>query len=359
VPFERCCEILARWRPAETPVGIVRAAYRDGQRVQVTTLAGLPAAEVDMLTVIIVGNSHTALANGRMVTARGYAQQIRTGWVGLDADVTVAAVNFRAEFGRIDVNLDRIAGWAERLAQKGVQLVCLPELCLCGYSHTAVMASLSQAIPGWVTNRLVEIAARSGVTLLAGLSEVDEQGRQFISHVVAAPEGLKGVYRKTHLGPLEQETFYPGESMGVFVLDDCTIGIQLCYDSHYPEWATLQACPEPKCSSWLLRRHGTIHGACGSGCCATCRRVLMITAATWWRVTSRRRWHRTRFSGVAVIVGPKGELLAESGGWEEGAAIVHLNGDAVMRIRQTNMGYFLDHRRPELYRRLTDGTALG
>ncbi len=75
VPFERCCEILTRWRPAETPVGIVRAAYRDGQRVQVTTLAGLPAAEVDMLTVIIVGNSHTALANGKMVTARGYADK--------------------------------------------------------------------------------------------------------------------------------------------------------------------------------------------------------------------------------------------------------------------------------------------
>ncbi len=275
-------------------------------------------------------------------------------------DITVAAVNFRAEFGRIDVNLERVAGWAERLAQKGVQLVCLPELCLCGYSHTAVMASLSQAIPGWVTNRLVEIAARSGVTLLAGLSEVDDAGRRFISHVVATPEGLKGVYRKTHLGPLEQETFHPGEDVGVFVLDGCTVGLQLCYDSHFPELATLQALAgakilfvafaTPRDNPQGLRERLLRYlpaRAYDNGC------YVVACSLAGDDGTGRA------FPGVAVIVGPKGELLAESAGWEEGAAIVHLNGDAVMRIRQTNMGYFLDHRRPELYRRLTDGTALG
>ena len=71
-PFERTCEILARYRGPDTPVGIVRAAYRQKQSVEVIPLADLPAAEVNMVTIIIVGNSRTGVFNGKMVTPRGY-----------------------------------------------------------------------------------------------------------------------------------------------------------------------------------------------------------------------------------------------------------------------------------------------
>jgi precorrin-3B C17-methyltransferase len=74
-PFCGACEILARHRPPETPVGIVRAAYREEQRVTLTTLSRLPQAEVDMVTTVIVGNSRTYVAHGKMVTRRGYASK--------------------------------------------------------------------------------------------------------------------------------------------------------------------------------------------------------------------------------------------------------------------------------------------
>jgi precorrin-3B C17-methyltransferase len=70
--FDRACEILVRYRAANTPVGIVRAATREGQQVTITTLGALSKADVDMLTVIIVGNSKTSILDGRMVTSRGY-----------------------------------------------------------------------------------------------------------------------------------------------------------------------------------------------------------------------------------------------------------------------------------------------
>jgi len=74
-PFERTCEILARHRPPETPVGIVRAAYRDKQSVELITLADLPAADINMVTIVIVGNSLTQNFDGKMVTPRGYANK--------------------------------------------------------------------------------------------------------------------------------------------------------------------------------------------------------------------------------------------------------------------------------------------
>ncbi len=78
-PFELTCQILARHRSPETPVGLVRDAYRAEQEVEVLTLAELPRAEVNMVTIIIVGNSRTGVFNGKMVTPRGYASKYELG----------------------------------------------------------------------------------------------------------------------------------------------------------------------------------------------------------------------------------------------------------------------------------------
>jgi precorrin-3B C17-methyltransferase len=71
-PLAKAHKILLRYRSAETPVGIVRYAGRDGEETVITTLKAMGAAEIDMVTTVIVGNSTTRLVNGRMVTPRGY-----------------------------------------------------------------------------------------------------------------------------------------------------------------------------------------------------------------------------------------------------------------------------------------------
>lgn len=65
-------EILLQYKAPDTPVGIVKNAYRDGQSVEITTLQDMLTCDIDMLTTIIVGNSSTYVANGKMITPRGY-----------------------------------------------------------------------------------------------------------------------------------------------------------------------------------------------------------------------------------------------------------------------------------------------
>jgi cobalt-precorrin 5A hydrolase/precorrin-3B C17-methyltransferase len=65
-------EILLNYRSPDTPVGLVRDAYREGQRVILTDLGSLRPEDVDMLTILIIGNSRTEVRAGRMVTPRGY-----------------------------------------------------------------------------------------------------------------------------------------------------------------------------------------------------------------------------------------------------------------------------------------------
>jgi len=65
-------EMLLQHRPPDTPVGIVKDAYRPTQQITLTDLASLRPESVDMLTIVVVGSSQTKLVAGRMVTPRGY-----------------------------------------------------------------------------------------------------------------------------------------------------------------------------------------------------------------------------------------------------------------------------------------------
>ena len=65
-------DLLLEHRPPDTPVGVVKNAYREEQEVFLTDLSSLHPEDVDMLTVVVVGNSQTRLVAGRMVTPRGY-----------------------------------------------------------------------------------------------------------------------------------------------------------------------------------------------------------------------------------------------------------------------------------------------
>ena len=68
----RLKEIFLKHRSPETPVGFVRQAGRDEQQVSVTTLQSFDPEEVDMFTVVIIGNSQSYLYQGRFITPRGY-----------------------------------------------------------------------------------------------------------------------------------------------------------------------------------------------------------------------------------------------------------------------------------------------
>ena len=74
--YETCCEILLEHRDPETPVGVVHAAGREDERVEIVELRDLPELGetdlVDMTTTLLIGNDDTYVWDERMVTPRGY-----------------------------------------------------------------------------------------------------------------------------------------------------------------------------------------------------------------------------------------------------------------------------------------------
>ncbi|MFY9807748.1 MAG: precorrin-3B C(17)-methyltransferase [Pseudonocardiaceae bacterium] len=66
----RARDILAEYRPGDTPVGLVTDAGRDSEQVELTTLAALDPASAGMHTVVIVGAGGTSRLGDWLVTAR-------------------------------------------------------------------------------------------------------------------------------------------------------------------------------------------------------------------------------------------------------------------------------------------------
>ena len=71
----RLQELFLKYRSAETPVGFVRQAGREEQEIKVTTLEQFDPEEVDMFTVILIGNSQSYIADGQIITPRGYYRE--------------------------------------------------------------------------------------------------------------------------------------------------------------------------------------------------------------------------------------------------------------------------------------------
>ena len=71
----RMQELFLQYRRGETPVGYVRQAGRTDEVVKITTLAAFDPEDVDMFTVILIGNSQSYISDGKMITPRGYYRE--------------------------------------------------------------------------------------------------------------------------------------------------------------------------------------------------------------------------------------------------------------------------------------------
>ena len=64
--------MLLRYRDPDTPVGLARNVGRKGESITLTTLKKMLRYKIDMVTIVIIGNSTTLVKNEQMITPRGY-----------------------------------------------------------------------------------------------------------------------------------------------------------------------------------------------------------------------------------------------------------------------------------------------
>lgn len=154
-------------------------------------------------------------------------------------DIRISTAQFEHKSGDKDYNLAIIDQLCAQAASEGSQVVAFHECSLTGYTFARhlsrdQMLALSEYIPsGPSIRKLISIAARHNLVVLAGLFEKDENERMYKAYVCVDKNGLIAKYRKLH--PFINPHLTPGDQYCVFDLLGWKCGILICYDNNIIE----------------------------------------------------------------------------------------------------------------------------
>lgn len=205
-----------------------------------------------------------------------------------------------------------LVDFAARAETAAASLLCFPEGFLQGYlldEATARRHALDLASPAFAD--VLARLPRTGPMLVFGLIEVDG-GQLFNTAVVVHHGVLVGRYRKTHLMAGES-LFSPGSDALVFELGGLRFGINICYDTNFPEAARKLADGGATllvCSANNMHRRSTseafreVHNAVrGERCRET--GLWMVSSDVTGERDGRVSW------GPTAVLDPTGKVVAQ------------------------------------------------
>ena len=277
----------------------------------------------------------------------------------MEKNCRIGLVQMESLVGETERNFRKIINLTETAQKQEISLLCFPECALHGYSPQDASEMGDSLQSSWIV-QLRECSQDLGITLLVGLLEQgNDVHKPYISHVILSPEKEPAVYRKVHLGRSEMEHFTPGESFPVFSAHGTRFAVGICWDWHFPEMAAI----------YSLKGAEVIFAPHASPVVAGDRKEI------WLRYLGARAYDNSvylgacnliggngkskKFSGGALVLGPKGELLNQSQLCEEGILAASLSADRINLIRSPDRvsmkdSFFLADRRKELYHELIE-----
>jgi predicted amidohydrolase len=265
---------------------------------------------------------------------------------------------------QMDVVLEDVAGNVRRMAEKlretsaaGAKLTIFPECSVTGYCFTSAdeARKFAEPIPGASTRAIQAACREASAYAVIGMIEADGP-RMFNAAVLIGPDGVVGSYRKVHLPYLGLDMFTtPGDRpFAVHEIDGVRVGLNICYDSSFPEAAR---CLAILGADLIALPTNWPPGAECLACSGISTRAMenAIYYAAVNRVGEERGF---RFIGRSSICGPDGSQLAATTGSD--AEILYADIDVarsrrkrIVRVPDKHEIDRLADRRPEMYGPLT------
>lgn len=150
----------------------------------------------------------------------------------------IAVCQASATLGDKGKNIAAVRAAARTAASWNADILVLPELFLTGYNLGPRVKDLAEPRSGPSLTSIAEIARDAKCAIAVGFPELDS-GEIFNSSALFDAQGsLVAVYRKVHLfGPSEKRLYSPGSELIVRRIGDLQVGMAVCYDIEFPEFA--------------------------------------------------------------------------------------------------------------------------
>lgn len=153
--------------------------------------------------------------------------------------IKISSAQFENKSNDKDYNLSVIDKLSAKAAAEGSIAVAFHECSVTGYTFARhlsreQMLDLAEPIPdGPSVQRLIAIARKNHITILAGLFEKDAGDSLYKAYVCVDKDGLRAKFRKLH--PFINPHLTPGDQYCVFDLAGWKCGILICYDNNIIE----------------------------------------------------------------------------------------------------------------------------
>ena len=153
--------------------------------------------------------------------------------------IKISTAQFENRSADKNYNLGVIEELSRKASAAGSNVIAFHECSVTGYAFARdlsrqQMLDIAELIPnGESIGRLIDIARKNNIVVLAGLFEKDEDDNLFKAYVCANKNGVIAKYRKLH--PFINPYLLPGDSYCVFDLYGWRCGILICYDNNVIE----------------------------------------------------------------------------------------------------------------------------
>jgi len=154
-------------------------------------------------------------------------------------NLKISTAQFEHRSGDKDYNLSVIEMLSEKAAKEGSNVIAFHECSVTGYTFARKltkeqMLELAEFIPeGESILKLIEIAKKFDIVILAGLFEKDKEDNLFKAYVCVDKNGLVAKYRKLH--PFINPYLTAGDQYCIFEINGWKCGILICYDNNIIE----------------------------------------------------------------------------------------------------------------------------
>jgi N-carbamoylputrescine amidase len=261
-------------------------------------------------------------------------------------------------------NLAKCIQWVTDAANKGAEVILLPELYSSHYfcqSEDTTNFELAEPLYGVSFQAFSELSKKLNVVVIVPFFEKRMAGIYHNSAYIIDTDGSQaGLYRKMHIpdDPHYYEKFYftPGDiGFKAFETKKGKIGTLICWDQWYPEAARLTALQGaevlfyPTAIGWHplekeefgVNQHGAWMNVMKGHAVAN---GVYVAAAN--RIGLEKYLPNTsgiEFWGSSFIAGPQGEILAQASHDKEEILIAEVKLDLQENVRQ-NWPFFRDRR---------------
>ena len=240
----------------------------------------------------------------------------------------------------LDRNLSNAVDKIRESAQKGAQIICLPELFKSLYfcnQEEHENFKLAEAIPGPTTEIFCKLAKELNVVIIASLFEKRAQGIYHNTTVVIDADGTYlGKYRKMHIpddpGYYEKFYFTPGDlGYKTFETKFGKIGILICWDQWYPEAARITALMGaeilfyPTAIGWEQTQDQKTNVSQYQAWQTIQRSHAIANGVHVVAVNRTGKEDRMQFWGGSFVSNPFGELLHQSNHEQEEITVIELD----------------------------------